>query len=129
MNILQKERTLIKTRLVFYILLIISILCIVVANIINLFTSDCSLLENILSVVISALCVIGFVVLILEAAKRWRFIGAAIFIGLALIIFLSFYSMYVVYQDSIYIMVLLLVSAVAWAIAGMILILNKNILE
>jgi hypothetical protein len=101
----------------------------VVANIINLFTSDCSLLENILSVVISALCVIGFVVLILEAAKRWRFIGAAIFIGLALIIFLSFYSMYVVYQDSIYIMVLLLVSAVAWAIAGMILILNKNILE
>jgi hypothetical protein len=125
----EKEKTTIKTTLIFYILLIISVLSSVVANIIKIFSGNGSLLENLLSIVISALCVIGFIVLILEVAKKWRFIGAVIFIGLALMIFLSFSSIYSEFQNSIYMMVLLLVSAVAWSISGIILILNKNILE
>jgi hypothetical protein len=125
----EKEKTAIKTTLIFYILLIISVLSTVVANTIKIFSGNGSLLENLLSIVISALCVIGFIVLILEVAKKWRFIGAVIFIGLALMIFLSFSSIYSEFQNSIYMMVLLLVSAVAWSISGIILILNKNILE
>jgi len=123
------QKTTLKLRLLFYILLIISILSSVVANVIKLFSGNGGLLENLFAIVISALCILGFIALILEVAKKWRFIAAAIFIGLALMIFLSFSSISSEFNSSPYMIVLLLLSAVAWAIAGIILIVNRNILD
>jgi len=56
-------------------------------------------------------------------------IAAAIFIGLALTIFLSFSSISFEFNSSPYMIVLLLLSAVAWAIAGITLIASRNILD
>ena len=129
MNITEKERTLIKMRLVFYILLIISVLSSVVVNIIKIISGSGNALEDLFGIVISVLSVIGFTLLIVKVAKRWRFIGASLFIGLAVMIFLSFSSICSEFHDSIYIAVFMFAAAAAWAVAGIILILNENILE
>ncbi|MDD4924413.1 MAG: hypothetical protein PHF74_06225 [Dehalococcoidales bacterium] len=113
MNVSKRERTAIRIKLIFYILLVISILSSVVANVIKLFSGNGSSLENLVSIVISSICIIGFIVLILEAAKRWRFIGAALFIGLALMIFLSFSSISFEFNRAPCMIVLLMLSAVS----------------
>lgn len=129
MDSFRNQKTTLKLRLLFYILLVVSILSSVVANIIKLFSGNGGLLENLFAIVISALCILGFIVLILEVAKKWRFIAAGIFIGLALMIFLSFSSISSEFNSAPYMMFLLVLSAVAWAIAGIILIVNRNIME
>jgi len=129
MDSFRNQKTTLKLRLLFYILLVVSILSSVVANIIKLFSGNGGLLENLFAIVISALCILGFIVLILEVAKKWRFVAAAIFIGLALMIFLSFSSISSEFNSAPYMMFLLVLSAVAWAIAGIILIVNRNIMD
>jgi predicted membrane channel-forming protein YqfA (hemolysin III family) len=129
MDSFRNQKTTLKLRLLFYILLVVSILISVVANIIKLFSGNDGLLENLFAIVISALCILGFIVLILEVAKKWRFVAAAIFIGLALMIFLSFSSISSEFNSAPYMMFLLVLSAVAWAIAGIILIVNRNIMD
>jgi hypothetical protein len=118
----------IKMKTLFHAVVTISVLCGIIANIVNAVTSIDSLFDIVLSIVISVLCVIGMMSIILEVAKRWRYIGAAIFIGLALLIFLSFTSIYSELQDTPVLIALLLITAIAWSMAGIIVIINRSVL-
>ncbi len=119
--------------LLLYILLAISVISSVIANILKTATITGSFFDLLFTGLISLFAGIGFIVIILEVSKRWHHIGGAVFLCLALSITFwipsSYNSELGLFHNYPYLIAPVLVIALAWAISGVIIIIYGKFLS
>jgi hypothetical protein len=123
--------TTIKVKSIFYFLLALSVVCGIIISIVNALNTHDDIFTVLTAVIIFTLCTIGFIAIIIKAAKRWRYVVGIILAGFALYIIFSLpsaynYESWIFYQSPIMISFQFMAS-IAWLISGIILIINKNI--
>ena len=116
-------------KLLLYTLLTISVISGVIGSVLlRAADTSNSFLEIFIIGLVSLLAGIGFIAIILGVAKRWQFVGGAIFLSLALFILFSLPSGYNMERsflhDYPYLIVPLLVTTLSWAISGVIIIIR-----
>lgn len=116
-----------------YILLIISIISGVTFNVLSAATNTDGLFDLFFTGLISLFAGIGFIVIILEVTKRWRYIGGAIFLGLAISMLFWIPSSYNgesdIFNNYPYLIAPAIVCALSWAISGVIIIIYGRFLS
>jgi len=123
----------ITAELLLYTLLTISVISGVIANVLKAATNTSNFFELFITGLISLLAGIGFIVIVLGLAKRWHRIGGVIFLGIALFILFSLPFSYneelSLFYDYPYLITPLLVTALSWAISGVIIIIKGKFLS
>jgi hypothetical protein len=120
-------------KLLLYALLTISVISGVIGSALTTANISISLLGFFVTILVAILAGIGFVAIILEAAKRWSLVGGGIFIGFALFILFSlpygYNEAFNSHRFSPFILATLVVWNVSWLISGIIIIFRgKDIL-
>jgi hypothetical protein len=123
----------ITAKLLLYTLLIISIISGVVGSSLVSVSYNNSSLSLFIHVLVSLLSGIGFIVIILEVAKRWQHVGGGILLAIALFILLSlpagFNEELGLFHDYPYLLAPLLVVTISWAVSGAIIIVSGKFLS
>ena len=123
----------IKVKTLFYGLLTLSVICSFVISIANALKTHSDIFTVLTSVVIFTLCAIGLIAIILEAAKKWRYVVGITLAGFALYIIFSLPAGYNfelgVFFHSPIMIALQLTSSLAWLMSGILIIINKNIFK
>jgi drug/metabolite transporter (DMT)-like permease len=132
-SIFQKDKLPIIAELSVYILLIISIISGVTFNVLSAATNTNGFFDLFFTGLISLFTGIGFIVIILEVAKRWRYIGGAVFLGLAISMLFWIPSSYNgesgIFYNYPYLIAPALVIALSWAVSGVIIIIHGKFLS
>lgn len=132
-SIFQKDRLPIVAELSLYILLIVSIISGVTLNVIKTATVTNDFFDLLLTGVIALFTGIGFIVIILEVAKRWHYVGGVIFLCLGISVFFwipsSYSSELGLFHNHPYLIAPAIVWALTWAISGVIIIIYGKFLS